>query len=242
MTRSRRHGPRRPLPSGMTTRRYAGRTSRSELLAEREELIGQKEQIDAEQQRLAQHLAEVNGRLRELREVLWPAEKYRLGWFVKRPPIGGPPPIPQPCADAWPLRGPELRYAALAVLVRTGRPVELTEIHRAIVLAGYRVDSPNPVKALADSLGYEARRGTSIRVERGVYRCGQLSPGQRRRVAKGLPLRQSHPIVYRPGGQDQPSLFDGSGRPAFESETRNLGSPTDGNADPGDWLSYGTGP
>jgi hypothetical protein len=184
----------------------AARARRQSLVEERATLIAEKEALDRRQQQLAARMASINHRLTELRDELWPLSKYRMGWILRRPPVGGPPPIPRPAKDATPLSGPQLRYAALAIALRARRPITLTEIHRAIVLGGYRVDSSAPVKTLGDALGYEHRRGTAVRVERGTYRIGEINAGDRRRIARSFPRRTPHPITTRPGGIDQPFL------------------------------------
>ncbi len=185
---------------------------RADIEAERELLLAEKIELDAQQQVLAARMASINRRLHELRDELWPRSKYRMGWILKRPPIGGPPAIPPPAPDATPLSGAQLRYAALAIVHRARRAITLTEIHRAIVLGGYRIDSRTPVKALGDALGYEDRRGTAIRVERGTYRIGEINAGDRRRLARAFPKRHSHPIVGRAGGLDQPDLDEHTNR------------------------------
>ena len=66
------------------------------------------------------------------------------------------------------LRGKCLRSAALAVLARNARSMALVEIHRELHLYGYAIDSREPVKRLANSLGYELAKGRVRRVDRGV--------------------------------------------------------------------------
>ena len=73
-----------------------------------------------------------------------------------------------------------MRYAALGVLIRAGRPLGLPEIHAALHLAGYRLTGARPVQQLADALGYEHDNGRARRVMRGVYAPGELSPSRRR--------------------------------------------------------------
>jgi len=118
-------------------------------------------------------------------EWLWPRQRWGAPRRPRRPHGVGPPPIPPPPADPDPLWGRRLRSAALAVLLHNrGRPMSLPEIHTALHLRGFVVVSHYPVKALADAMGYEARRGRAIRPRRGYYQLGVLSPGQRRRLAR----------------------------------------------------------
>ena len=60
----------------------------------------------------------------------------------------------------------------------------LVEIHRELHLNGYAIDSRQPVKRLADCLGYEIVKGRAKRVERGVYTLGVLNPGEYRRISR----------------------------------------------------------
>ncbi|HEX4081764.1 MAG TPA: hypothetical protein VHX40_02285 [Acidimicrobiales bacterium] len=74
-----------------------------------------------------------------------------------------------------PLRGRGLRRAVMAVLLRAGRPLTIGEILVAVEHGGRTVDGGYPRKRLADALGYEARRGWVVRVERGTYAVGRVS-------------------------------------------------------------------
>jgi len=56
---------------------------------------------------------------------------------------------------------------ALAVLARNAREMTLVEVHRELHLNGYAIASRQPVKRLADALGYEVMKGRAVRVERG---------------------------------------------------------------------------
>ncbi len=127
--------------------------------------------------------------LRTLHDRLWPAAPGRAFRNARRPRIGGPAPIPPPTANAIPVRGADLRYAALGVLVRSGSPMTLPEIHRALHLEGFRIAGRRVVKQLADALGYEHRCGRARRVARGTYAIGELSPARRRRALG--PVRRS---------------------------------------------------
>ena len=138
--------------------------------------------IDAQQRSLAMQFGEVRHELVSLRERLWPRRPGSPLRNVRRPRLGGPPPIPPPAPTAVPIRGRDLRYAALGVLVRTGSPMSLPEIHRALHVAGYRIAGERSVKRLGDALAYESTKGRVVRVARGTYALGELSPARRRRA------------------------------------------------------------
>jgi hypothetical protein len=153
---------------------------RDVLLERRSELITEAEQLNAAQLKLAYRMALVRAELVALRARLWPRDPGRLWRTHRRPRVGGPAPIPPEVRDAMPLDGRYLRYAALGVLIRAGRPLGLPEIHAALHLAGYRLTGARPVQQLADALGYEHDNGRARRVMRGVYAPGELSPSRRR--------------------------------------------------------------
>jgi hypothetical protein len=155
---------------------------RPTLLGRRDELITAAIEVDAHQQRLAIRMAGVRSELRALREVLWPAAPGRTFRNVRRPRVGGPAPIPPPARNAIPVRGADLRLAALGVLVRAHAPMTLPEIHRGLHLTGFRISGGGVVKRLGDALGYEHERGRARRIARGTYVIGELSPARRRRA------------------------------------------------------------
>jgi hypothetical protein len=141
-------------------------------------LLDRAAELDAAQQALAVELAEVRTALAELRVVMWPRvdpQDIVHGFRVTR--RGGPAPIPPEVQNALPIRGKALRSVVLAVLARNGRPMSLVEVHREVHLGGYAIASRQPVKRLADALGYETVTGRAVRVKRGVYRLGRLNPG-----------------------------------------------------------------
>ena len=65
--------------------------------------------------------------------------------------------------------------AAMVALLRAGRPLTVGEVLVAVEHGGRTVDGGYPQKRLADALGYEARRGWVVRVERGTYAVGRVS-------------------------------------------------------------------
>src|SRR6185437_2821598 len=62
-------------------------------------------------------------------------------------------------SEADGLRGKWLRRAALAVLLRTGRPQTIGQVLHAVVRLYGPVAGPAPNKLVADALGREVRRG-----------------------------------------------------------------------------------
>ena len=158
---------------------------RAEYNAERAALVDRATQLDAEQRALAGQLAEVRTKMAELRVVMWPrVEPKDIVHGFRFTRVNGPPAIPREAPNALPLWGRHLRYGALAVLARHARPMKLVEIHRALHLEGYAIESRFPVKRLADALGYESTLGRVRRVERGVYALGELTPGLRRSIER----------------------------------------------------------
>ncbi|MCU1464450.1 MAG: hypothetical protein JWM72_378, partial [Actinomycetia bacterium] len=132
-------------------------------------LLARATELDAAQQALGGELAQVRTALAELRVVMWPRVDPRdivHGFRVTH--RGGPAPIPPEAPGARPVRGKDLRSVVLAVLARNARPMTLVEIHRELHLNGYAIASRQPVKRLADALGYESVKGRAERVERGV--------------------------------------------------------------------------
>jgi hypothetical protein len=154
-------------------------------------LLERATELDAAQRALAHELGDVRTKLAEMRVVLWPRVDPKdivQGYRVTR--RGGPPPIPPVAGRARALWGRHLRSATLAILARRQRPMTLTEIHRELHLSGYAIASRQPVKRLADALGYETILGRAKRIERGVYAVDELNPGTRRRLAK-IPLERA---------------------------------------------------
>jgi hypothetical protein len=153
---------------------------RSALLERQDELAAAAAAIDEEQRSLAVEFTRLRRELAEVRELLWPSDDGRLFAKARRPPMAGPAPIPPPVVDAVPLRGRALRDAALRVLLDADEPLQLAEIHRALLLGGNVLPARDPVKQLGDALGYEERRGVVRRIARGMYRIGTLTPYRRR--------------------------------------------------------------
>jgi hypothetical protein len=168
-----------------------GRAAFAALHAECTALLARATELDNAQRALAEELAVVRTQLAELRVVMWPrVDRKDIVHGFRRTRRGGPPPIPPVATNALTLRGKHLRSVVLAVLARHARAMTLVEIHRELHLYGYAIDSREPVKRLANSLGYEVATGRVRRVDRGVYVLERLNPGVRRRI-EGVPLRRA---------------------------------------------------
>lgn len=169
-------------PGGLGEREFA------DLIELRQRLQSELKLLLADQQAAATRIGDIRSVLSDvdsrLRRPVRPP--VRLPGYLRRPaPPHHPPPVPPPAPNAIPVSGRHLRYAALAVLIRAGTPLTLTEIHRGLHLNGFVIASNNRVKALADALGYEHRQGRARRTARGVYAVGELSPWRRRQALRG---------------------------------------------------------
>jgi hypothetical protein len=165
-----------------------GRKEFAALHAECAALLERAAELDAAQRALSRELAEVRSQLAHLNLVMWPrVDRHEIVHGFRVTLRGGPPPIPPIAPNAQPLRGRELRSAALAILLRAGRPMPLAEVHRQLHLDGYAIASRQPVQRLADALAYEITKGRSERVDRGIYRVGLLNPGEYRRLSRPAP-------------------------------------------------------
>lgn len=142
---------------------------------------------------------------RALHERLWPTLPDHR---TRRPPAPGAVPMPPVTEDPWPVRGNDLRVTAVALLHRHGA-LRLVELHSLLHFYGYVVDSPRPVKTLADAIGREAEAGRAERIERGTYRA--VGRPDHYRQPDGLP-DPADPVLRlaperwwhgwpRPGGQ-----------------------------------------
>jgi hypothetical protein len=151
--------------------------------------------VCTEQLELACELAAIRTELAEIRTVMWPTLDRHLVRGFRHTFDNGPPPIPPPVTGATPLRGAQLRFAALAVLLDAGEPLTLTEIHRGLLLRGYRLAGRQPVQQLADALGYEHDCGRALRVARGTYAARELSPAVRRQARDPLSAPERSRLV-----------------------------------------------
>ena len=78
-----------------------------------------------------------------------------------------------------------LRVAAIAVVLRRGAPMSVTEILEALQGAGHRIDhepGSRPGRVLADALAVEVRKGRLRRVRRGWYGAGTIPRTTRWRI------------------------------------------------------------
>ncbi len=158
-------------------------------------LLARAGELDNAQQALGAQLAEVRTQLAEMRIVMWPrVDPKDIVHGFRRTRRGGPPPIPPVAPGAHPLVGKHLRSTVLAVLARNARPMTLVEIHRELHLNGFAIASRQPVKRLADALGYETRKGRARRLDRGIYVLDLLNPGD----GAGSRASPSRPRLYSP--------------------------------------------
>lgn len=100
--------------------------------------------------------------------------QHRRLWTVlvrrgRKPLPGGEEALPPVRHDARQLWGRRLRSMCLAILRVHRTPLRLVDLHAELHRRGFVVASDQPVKALADALGYERLEGRVRRVERGVY-------------------------------------------------------------------------
>lgn len=154
--------------------------ARLDLMIEREEWIDELRQLDAEADGLIARRKEVRATLRQIRNQLWPVVPTTRG---RRPPIVDARPHPPIDDDPDWLKGRRLRATCVSILRRRGA-TSLEDMHAALHLGGFAIESPRPVQALADAMGYEITQGRVVRVERGVYAPNE---GWRPRSNRPLP-------------------------------------------------------
>jgi hypothetical protein len=162
------------------------RPTRVRVQIERDERIARLRQLDEELDRLAADRRELVDRLEDDRDRLYPPVPFVAG---RRPPAHDQPPLPPQVTDPVLLGGRRLRSVALGLLRRHG-PLALRDLHALLHWYGFAIDSPTPVRALADALGYEHEQGRAVRVRRGVYRAAGPLP---RRGRHGRPDLGPHP-------------------------------------------------
>ena len=193
-------GPRRTNQSHglLLSRTRAGlpRKVRIRYQVERDDLIHQLRGIDAELASLADERLAALSRLGNLRDTLWPVEPGCKG---RRPPACEHPPLPPARSTAIPLVGTCLRSTCRAILSQHG-PLSLRDLHARLHAYGYRIAHRQPVKTLADALGYETRMGRTIRVARGTY---STAPGSSSSEVLGDPYDPD--LVPDSGGSPSPS-------------------------------------
>ncbi len=95
---------------------------------------------------------------------LWP----KRHWQGRRRPPPDAPPLPPLRNGARIIGGRALRQLCRTILRRHG-PQTLVELHSYIHLYGCKLDAHDPVKGLADAMGYEVEIGAAYRIKRGVY-------------------------------------------------------------------------
>lgn len=143
-------------------------------------ILGKKRQrLQATYDRLDQQVRHIDRQLRELsaRRIALAAKRrdaHRQLFInlAKRGRRAAPdgsealPPLPHDTTWLW---GRRLRSVCRALLA-AGGPTDLVTLHARLHRQGYGVAGNNPVKALADALGYETDEGRVCRERRGVYR------------------------------------------------------------------------
>lgn len=72
------------------------------------------------------------------------------------------------------VRGRELRWLLLVVLLDRRRPMGVSELVAAVERSGFTL-AGRPGKAIADALRWEVERGRVVRRERGVYALGYVA-------------------------------------------------------------------
>jgi hypothetical protein len=74
------------------------------------------------------------------------------------------------------VHGIVLRSLLVLVLVsRSGGPVRVAELERAVAAAGFRAGPGRASKAISDALRWEVARGRVVRVARGQYAAGAVA-------------------------------------------------------------------
>lgn len=171
---------------------------RHRLLIDRAETIDRLRELDATLEALSAERRAILDSLDALRERLWPVDPSMKG---RRPPAHDERVIAPAAFDDRPLSGRRLRSTCLAILRRHGAQ-RLRDLHDLLHRYGYSVSGPQPVKTLADAMGYERDSGRAIRVRRGVY---DVDRRPRRGGSRSMPLPRLMPPGATPGIAGEPS-------------------------------------
>ncbi len=142
---------------------------RRALEEEHATLLGDIAALDDQVDALRRRRHDAVRRCREITATLAPA--YRRSG--RRPGDDGLEQLPPAAPNAVALYGARLRSTCRELLRERGE-LELRALHELLHLRGYLVGGETPVRALADALAYEVRRGRVRRVRRGTY---ALTPG-----------------------------------------------------------------
>ena len=209
-------GPRRG--STFLLRQQAGihRRRRVQLHVRRDDALQQLAGVDAQLDRLSAERVALLEELEAVRDTLWPVMPH---WKGRRPPALDRPPLPPATPGATASRAGDLRVLCLVLLGRNG-PLALPDLHALVHRYGWVISGHHPVKALADAMGYEVRKGRAVRVARGVY---DLHPDLR---LHGLPRWPDPP------GLGEPLEWDGPRQRTPDGEVGDEG---------GDGLGHGLG-
>ena len=129
----------------------------------------------------------------QLHQTLWPA--VDRGW-ARRPPRPDQPPPPPIPDHARPLGGVALRRVVMSLLQLHGQ-LALRDLHLLLILYGFVIASPTPVKYLADALRYEVHQRRARRVQRGVYAPNRPEPHPRPDPLLGMAPEDWYPTLVR---------------------------------------------
>jgi hypothetical protein len=108
---------------------------------------------------------------------------------------------PLPLDLSRPLRGRDLRHAALAIVSRSGQ-ASVKDVLAAIRARGFTVWGRQANKVLADALGHEVKRGRLRRIGWGRYAVARLAKTTRWRVRRRWDLARATP----PEPDDPPAV------------------------------------
>ncbi len=138
---------------------------RAKVVATCDELLDEIEAVDEQLALWAAHRRRLVAELQEHRELILPKLSKLSGRRVM--PDGNVylGPVPDDVPALW---GRRLRASCMRLLMASGT-LTLTELHVLLHQHGLRIDSAQPVKALADAMAYECEQGRARRVARGVY-------------------------------------------------------------------------
>ena len=186
------------------------RNVRNHLMGKRFDALERLDELDAALEALSRERLALLDNLDDLRATLWPIDPRSKG---RRPPADHERALAPAADDARLLAGRRLRSMCMSILRRHG-PLRLRDLHDLLHRYGYAVGGTEPVKVLADALGYEHDCGRARRIARGVYdadrRPGRGGPrGHGRDPLQPLAIR-SEPAAAEPSheGPPDPDLVD----------------------------------
>lgn len=158
---------------------------RARVVANCDRLQGEILDLDLQAQELVRKRREAVAELRANRRRLW---AVRAKWG-RQPAQEGGIVLPPVAADAHWLAGRRLRMACRILLSLAGTALSLVELHVLLHRHHFAVAGRQPVKVLADALGYDVDGGRCRRVRRGVYDLDPALVGTlKREVWPGGPI------------------------------------------------------